>query len=86
MATFDHHCIWVGNCIGERNRPVFIVFLVLQIIELAFATVKIPDDLDYSNLVRPEMLVLFSSYIFIIFFLINVGILLAYHIKLMTSN
>ena len=29
IATFDHHCIWVGNCIGEKNRALFMVYLVL---------------------------------------------------------
>jgi len=27
VATFDHHCPWLGTCIGERNRPVFLVYL-----------------------------------------------------------
>ena len=37
VRTFDHHCPWVGNCIGERNYPIFVVFLVSVTIFTAIA-------------------------------------------------
>ena len=28
VEEFDHHCFWVGNCIGKKNYTLFFVFLV----------------------------------------------------------
>ena len=29
VARFDHHCDWIGNCVGAQNRKLFFSFLVL---------------------------------------------------------
>lgn len=36
VATFDHHCIWLDNCIGEKNRPVFFVYIVVQFVQIMY--------------------------------------------------
>ena len=31
VSNFDHHCIWLNNCIGKNNYILFIVYIVFTI-------------------------------------------------------
>jgi palmitoyltransferase len=34
VATHDHHCPWVGNCIGERNKGKYYIYLWVQLTQV----------------------------------------------------
>nr|PIM03534.1 DHHC zinc finger domain-containing protein [Toxoplasma gondii COUG] len=39
VARFDHHCVWIGNCVGARNHGVFIIFLITHFLTCAYGSV-----------------------------------------------
>lgn len=34
ISGFDHHCSWLNVCIGEKNKIIFILFLILLSLDL----------------------------------------------------
>ena len=36
VDEFDHHCFWVGNCIGKKNYTLFFIFLVYILLNTLF--------------------------------------------------
>eukprot|EP01053_Blabericola_migrator_P004577 Blabericola_migrator_1__4576@NODE_2430_length_2777_cov_89_767528_g1522_i0_p1_GENE_NODE_2430_length_2777_cov_89_767528_g1522_i0NODE_2430_length_2777_cov_89_767528_g1522_i0_p1_ORF_typecomplete_len548_score65_14DHHC/PF01529_20/9_5e03DHHC/PF01529_20/4_8e03DHHC/PF01529_20/2_4e28ABC2_membrane_3/PF12698_7/6_8_NODE_2430_length_2777_cov_89_767528_g1522_i0241667 len=41
IKLHDHHCPWLGVCVGEQNRIYFLYFLSWQTIELLLTSVQI---------------------------------------------
>ncbi|XP_020149687.1 protein S-acyltransferase 24 [Aegilops tauschii subsp. strangulata] len=48
VEQFDHHCPWVSNCIGKKNKWEFFMFLILEvsamIITAATAVIRVAGD------------------------------------------
>ena len=44
IEKLDHHCPWIGRCIGAKNMKYFIRFNVFWITEIAFVFVILFQD------------------------------------------
>ena len=36
VSGFDHHCNWIDNCVGEKNKNKFLVFVSITLLNLVF--------------------------------------------------
>src|SRR3990167_7634014 len=46
VAKFDHHCFWIGGCVGELNHGRFITMLGLMIPNYGYVAYWVKNTLD----------------------------------------
>ena len=95
VERFDHHCLWLGTCVGMRNYKFFYMLVLVlnlsalfqigySIYLLVFQTRSTKSKDDYDCLVIIGMsIVIFFDLMFVIFF---IGKLLVVHTWLMFNN
>jgi palmitoyltransferase len=90
VATFDHHCPWLGNCVGERNRFTFYIYLFSQALQQTLAIVLqvkiiLADEVFEVNKSMWWYLLFLSTMTSIGFFFM-VSSLFAFHTYLISRN
>ncbi|KAJ6654636.1 hypothetical protein lerEdw1_006789 [Lerista edwardsae] len=88
VRRYDHHCPWIENCVGERNHPLFIVYLAVQLLVLLWAWQVAWSGLSFEPSwawVQRNILLLLS-FLVIVTFTVVVTLLLVSHLYLASCN
>lgn len=91
VRTHDHHCPWIGTCVGEGNRAYFYWFLVFQGAELAAFLCEgglsiVPTRRGGDPSAAPSLIVLWLGLAMIAALFLMVTCLLCFHTYLALSN
>jgi hypothetical protein len=81
VSTFDHHCPWINNCIGEKNKLHLLLFLVFQEAQLFGLAIDIVLNIDKG--ITREAIVLWISVM--TFGLVLLGVLF-FHLYMAAIN
>ncbi|XP_052525547.1 palmitoyltransferase ZDHHC12 isoform X2 [Tympanuchus pallidicinctus] len=88
VRRYDHHCPWIENCVGEKNHPLFIVYLSVQLVVLLWG-----GHVAWSGLYFKQSwewlrhnIFLLLSFLLIVIFTIVVLLLLISHLYLISCN
>ena len=76
VENFDHHCFWMGTCVGKRNYRIFVILLFLSNFLLVFLLISSVCFViyEFKNQKGEKK----NIYISIVLFLVDIFIIIMY--------
>eukprot|EP00347_Sterkiella_histriomuscorum_P002699 403367148 len=93
VMKFDHHCIWLGTCVGKRNYLHFMTFISLLFIYGVYVMVFCALSIAYRGVQTNDASDGFGDrwyaiviFVYVMIFMCFVTILTLYHYKIILKN
>ena len=93
---FDHHCLWLGTCVGKRNYKYFyllVTFITINsIVEIIYnicilvESIKDKDEKRIKNRIFTIIVLSASSFYGLMFLIFFIGKLFILHTRLLIQN
>ena len=75
VDMFDHHCVYVNNCLGYRNHKYFMLFLFSIMFYILFSTLS--EVIEYSLLATSASKGWFTFQTFALIYTVLVNLLIS---------
>lgn len=90
VAGYDHHCPWMGTCVGEKNRAWFLIYISIQYYEVVWGFgIFIKEVTRNWEEIKLEKFLLVLNCVLgtgLLFFVLFLSSLVFYHLYLVSVN